>query len=160
MASGSRGCGVILGKVIRLLPLVLIVLAPLPVPAAAASTTICALSCDTLDPSKAQQETFPLPDKDINGRKLVLHESGADGMVWASIDRGGTGDSVWLDRSWDGGVTWEGLLGKATIPGTWTGTRTLMYNVHDPVGHRRGVIRACGGGADRVDRLCAANPEP
>ncbi|GAA3432238.1 glycoside hydrolase family 76 protein [Kutzneria kofuensis] len=129
---------------IRLLPLLLIVLALPPAPAAAATTTVCALSCDTLDPSRAQQETFPLPDKNINGRKIQLHVSVPDGMAWASIDLGTTGDSVWLDRSWDGGATWEGLLGKAGIPGTWTGTRTLMYNIYDPVGHRRGVIRACG----------------
>jgi hypothetical protein len=51
---------------------------------------------------------------------------------------------VWLDRSWDGGATWDGLLGKASIPSTWTGTRTLMYNLYDPVNHRRAVLRACG----------------
>ncbi|MFI6020335.1 glycoside hydrolase family 76 protein [Streptomyces sp. NPDC051287] len=68
-------------------------------------------------------------------------------MAWASIDDGVTGDSVWLDRSWDGGTTWEGLLGKASVPGTWTGTRTLMYNITDPRGHRRGLVRACGDAA-------------
>jgi rhamnogalacturonyl hydrolase YesR len=51
---------------------------------------------------------------------------------------------VWLDRSWDGGQTWEPLLGKASIPATWTGTRTLMYNLTDPAHHRRGLVRACG----------------
>ncbi|MGW1727630.1 glycoside hydrolase family 76 protein [Streptomyces sp. NPDC002306] len=68
-------------------------------------------------------------------------------MAWASIDDGVTGDSVWLDRSWDGGATWEGLLGKASVPGTWTGTRTLMYNITDPRNHRRGLVRACGDAA-------------
>ncbi|WP_414941862.1 hypothetical protein [Amycolatopsis sp. cmx-11-51] len=34
-------------------------------------------------------------------------------------------------------MTWEGLLGKASIPGTWT----------DPGKHRRGLIRACGDAA-------------
>lgn len=111
---------------------------------ARAATPVCALACDTLDPSKAAQETFPVPDRNINGRILRLHFSEADSMAWASIDNGVTGDAVWLDRSWDRGATWEGLLGKAAIPGTWTGTRTLMYNVTDPVGHRRGWIRACG----------------
>ncbi|WP_330460367.1 glycoside hydrolase family 76 protein [Streptomyces sp. NBC_00820] len=118
----------------------------LPAPAHAA-TTVCALSCDTLDPSKARQETFPLPDRNINGRVLRLHVSEPDDMAWASVDNGVQGDSVWLDRSWDRGATWEGLLGKASIPGAWTGTRTLMYNVTDPVGHRRGWIRACGDAA-------------
>ncbi len=105
---------------------------------------VCFLSCDTLDPSRAGQETFPVPEKDINGRKLVLHVSDVDGMAWGSIDNGTPGDAVWLDRSWDGGTTWEGLLGKASIPSSWTGTRTLMYNISDPGDHRRGLLRACG----------------
>ncbi|CAM4013538.1 glycoside hydrolase family 76 protein [Kibdelosporangium persicum] len=108
------------------------------------AAAVCFLACDTLDPSRAKQETFPVPEKNINGRRLVLHVSDADGMAWGSIDNGVTGDAVWLDRSWDGGTTWEGLLGKASIPGTWTGTRTLMYNISDPRAHRRGLIRACG----------------
>ncbi|MCT2584366.1 glycoside hydrolase family 76 protein [Actinophytocola gossypii] len=118
--------------------------APAPAPVAEPAATVCFLHCDTLDPSRAGQETFPVPEKDLNGRRLVLHVSDVDGMAWGSIDDGRPGDSVWLDRSWDGGATWEGLLGRATIPDTWTGTRTLMYNISDPRGHRRGVIRACG----------------
>ncbi len=109
-----------------------------------AAVTVCFLSCDTVDPSRAKQEIFPVPEKAINGRRLVLHVSDVDGMAWGSIDNGVTGDAVWLDRSWDGGSSWDGLLGKASIPGTWTGTRTLMYNITDPAAHRRGLIRACG----------------
>ena len=112
--------------------------------AATSQPVVCFLSCDTLDPSRAGQETFPAPEKNINGRTLVLHVSDVDGMAWGSIDGGTTGDAVWLDRSWDGGRTWEGLLGKASIPSTWTGTRTLMYNISDPRDHRRGLLRACG----------------
>ncbi|MDT5013903.1 MAG: hypothetical protein QOD39_63 [Mycobacterium sp.] len=113
----------------------------------AAAATVCSVSCDTLDPSRAQEEKFPVPEKVINGRRVVLHVSDKDGMAWGSIDNGSTNDAVWLDRSWDGGATWDGLLGKASIPSGWTGTRTLMYNLSDPVGHRRGMIRACGDAA-------------
>ncbi len=122
------------------------VLAPLRavLPAAAASTTVCAVYCDTRDPSLAQQETFPVPNAYVNGRVIELHVSDPDGMAWASIDNGVLNDSVWIDRSWDGGTTWDGLLGKAWIPGAWTGTRTLMYNMYDPSDHRRAVVRACG----------------
>ncbi|MFD0653765.1 hypothetical protein ACFQ2Y_40030 [Streptomyces malaysiensis subsp. malaysiensis] len=118
----------------------------LPTPSRAA-TPVCALACDTLDPSKAQRDTFPVPDVNLNGRTLRLHMSDPDSMAWASVDNGVSGDAVWLDRSWDRGATWEGLLGKATIPGSWTGTRTLMYNLTDPVGHRRGWLRACADAA-------------
>ncbi|MET8849202.1 glycoside hydrolase family 76 protein [Amycolatopsis sp. NPDC004625] len=123
--------------------LVLLLVLGTPVPAAAAAA-VCVTYCDTRDPSQAVRETFPLPDKVINGRVLRLHADDPDGMAWASIDQGVPGDAVWLDRSWDGGATWDGLLGKASIPGTWTGTRTLMYNLTDPVHHRRGLVRACG----------------
>ncbi|MFD9327911.1 glycoside hydrolase family 76 protein [Streptomyces sp. NPDC060065] len=118
-------------------------LIPLSTPASAA-TTVCALYCDTRDPSLARQDTFPVPTKDLNGRQLKLHVSDADDMAWASIDGGTAGDSVWIDRSWDGGTTWDGLLGKASVPGTWTGTRTLMYNITDPSNRKRGLVRACG----------------
>jgi len=111
---------------------------------AAAATTVCAVYCDTRDPSLARQELFPVPEKVMNGRRIVLHVSNVDGMAWGSIDNGLLGDGIWLDRSWDGGATWDGLLGKATIPATWTGTRTLMYNLSDPTNHRRGAVRACG----------------
>ncbi|WP_406451834.1 glycoside hydrolase family 76 protein [Streptomyces sp. NBC_01622] len=114
---------------------------------ASAATQVCVLACDTLDPSQARQETFPVPDKTVNGRRVQLHVSDADDMAWASIDNGSTGDAVWLDRSWDGGATWDGLLGKASIPSTWTGTRTLMYNITDPRNHKRGLVRACGDAA-------------
>ncbi|MFJ8135024.1 glycoside hydrolase family 76 protein [Streptomyces sp. NPDC096013] len=114
---------------------------------ASAATQVCVLACDTLDPSRARQETFPVPDKTLNGRVVRLHVSDADDMAWASIDGGTTGDAVWLDRSWDGGATWDGLLGKASVPSTWTGTRTLMYNITDPRDHRRGLVRACGDAA-------------
>lgn len=111
------------------------------------AATVCAVSCDTRDPSTARQDTFPVPDKIQNGRRISLHLSGVDAMAWGSIDLGTPGDAVWLDRSWDGGATWDGLLGKASIPGSWTGTRTLMYNLADPAHHRRGLLRACGDAA-------------
>ncbi|MER7282504.1 glycoside hydrolase family 76 protein [Dactylosporangium sp. NPDC000244] len=118
-------------------------LAVAPAPAQAA-TTVCAQYCDTRDPSQARQETFPVGTLLINNRRIVLHLSDLDGMAWGSIDAGTEGESVWLDRTFDGGATWDGLLGKASIPATWTGTRTLMYNLADPSHHRRGMIRACG----------------
>ncbi|MBB4684498.1 glycoside hydrolase family 76 protein [Amycolatopsis jiangsuensis] len=122
---------------------VVLVLASLAVPRAAADP-VCAVFCDRLDPSQAAHESFPLPDKQINGRVLRLHASDPDGMAWASIDDGQPGDAVWLDRSWDGGATWDGLLGQAAVPDGRTGARTLMYNLTDPVAHRRGLLRACG----------------
>jgi hypothetical protein len=135
--------------------LVTVLLAALLTPpsAARAATTVCSVYCDTRNPSLARQDTFPVADRVQNGRRISLHLSDADAMAWGSIDNGTSGDSVWLDRTWDGGPTWDGLLGKASIPDTWTGTRTLMYNLADPVNHARGMIRACGdaGGIQCTD---------
>jgi len=133
----------------RAVAIVLTVLASLLVaPAAAvAATTVCSVFCDTRDPSLSREDTFPVADRVQNGRRISLHLSDADAMAWGSIDNGGSGDAVWIDRSFDGGSTWDGLLGRATVPGGWTGTRTLMYNLADPAAHRRGMIRACGDAA-------------
>ena len=134
----------------RAVALVVAVLATLiggGVTAHAASAPVCSVYCDTRDPSLARQETFPVPNLNDNGRLVELHVDDADGMAWASVDNGVVGDSVWLDRSWDGGSTRDGLLGKAAIPSMWTGTRTLMYNLDDPVNHRRGMLRACADAA-------------
>jgi predicted alpha-1,6-mannanase (GH76 family) len=122
-----------------------VVAAGLVIPSKAlAAAVVCSVHCDTRDPSLARQETFPVPELRLNGRRVVLHVSDVDGMAWGSVDDGLPGDSVWLDRSWGDGSSWDGLLGKASIPSTWTGTRTLMYNLADPATHRRGMIRACG----------------
>ena len=89
-----------------------------------------------------------MPDANINGRILRLHVSDADGMAWASIDNGVVGDSVWLDRSWDGGATWDGLLGKASIPGV---VDRHPYPDVQPLPTRSAtaaaVLRACGDAA-------------
>lgn len=133
-------------RVLTLLAALASVLGPLSpaLPHAAAAATVCSVYCDTRDPSLAQHETFPVPNVSDNNRVIELHVSDPDGMAWASIDNGVLNDSVWIDRSWDGGNTWDGLLGKAWIPSTWTGTRTLMYNMADPDNHKRAVVRACG----------------
>jgi hypothetical protein len=130
------------------LVVLVLVAALLAAPSAAlAATAVCSVFCDTRDPSLSRQDTFPVADRVQNNRRISLHLSDADAMAWASIDNGTAGDSVWLDRTFDGGATWDGLLGQASVPSTWTGTRTLMYNLADPSHHRRGMLRACGDAA-------------
>ena len=57
--------------------LAFVALVPIASPASAA-TQVCVLACDTLDPSQARQETFPVPDKTLNGRVVRLHVSDAE----------------------------------------------------------------------------------
>src|SRR2546421_536330 len=104
-------------------PLLLLAALATPTGALADPPPVCALACDRLDPSQARQETFPVPDQHPGGRLLRLHVSDPDAMAWASVDSGQAGDQVWLDRSWDGGASWDGLLGIASIPSPRAGGR-------------------------------------
>jgi hypothetical protein len=117
------------------------------VEAAALAANVCSVYCDTRDPSLARQDTFPVANKTQNGRRISLHLSEADAMAWGSIDNGTANDAVWIDRTFTDGSTWDGPLGRATVPSAWTGARTLMYNLADPVNRQRGMIRACGDSA-------------
>src|SRR5258705_277418 len=72
------------------------------------AAAVCAVYCDVRDPSQSRQDSFPVPEQTVNGRRIALHVSDVDGMAWGSIDGGGVGDSVWLDRTWDDGSSWDG----------------------------------------------------
>jgi hypothetical protein len=61
---------------------------------ATVDATVCSFSCDTLDPSRAQEDKFPVPEKVINGWRVVLHLSDKDGMAWGSLDNGSPNDAV------------------------------------------------------------------
>src|SRR5258706_16475400 len=68
-----------------------------PSPAAAANPPVCAVYCDTRDPSPARQETFPVGTQVVNGRRRVLHVDDADGMAWGRIDAGDS-SHLWIVR--------------------------------------------------------------
>lgn len=119
--------------------------------AAAATAVVCNTSCDARDPSSSPQDRVPVTAS-VSGRSIALHFDDADAMGWASIDYGGPGDRVWLDRSMDGGRTWDGgsRLGDTAVPSGGRGWRTQMYNVDDWNTKGVGALRACGqpaGGA-------------
>lgn len=129
---------------------------PSPLPRAV-QATICNKYCDARDPALAPQDRTPVTAS-LFGRSIVLHFDDADAMGWASIDAGNPGDSVWLDRSFDGGRTWVtgSRLGNTTVPAGQRGRRTLMYNVDDWTNHGVGALRACGQAGDRPDIACTA----
>jgi predicted alpha-1,6-mannanase (GH76 family) len=112
---------------------------------AAAATAICNRYCDGRDPSLSTQDRQPV-SASVSSRSIVLHFDDADAMAWASIDKGAAGDTVWLDRSMDGGRTWAdgSKLGATSVPGGGTGWRTQMYNVDDWNNQGVGALRACG----------------
>ena len=118
------------------------------VPAAtaqAANTTVCNTYCDGRDPSLAVGDR-QAASVTVSGRDIILHISDGDDMAWGAILDGAPGDTVWLDRSWDGGQTWASgsQLGDTTIPSGENQWRTLMYNIDNPSAYGVGAVRACG----------------
>lgn len=135
------------------------VLVPLAPQASAAATsaaaTVCNKYCDARDPALAAGDRTPVTAS-IFSRSVVLHFDDADAMGWASVDNGGPGDEVWLDRSFDGGRTWSSgsRLGDTSVPTGRHGWRTLMYNVDDWNDLGVGALRACGKAGDRAEIAC------
>ncbi|MBB1159228.1 hypothetical protein [Amycolatopsis dendrobii] len=82
----------------------------------------------------------------LDDRVLQVHFADGDPMGWAVVDRSRPGDQVWLDRSFDGGATWDGgaQLGFTTAPSGVGGWRTQMYNNDDWNNRGVGALRACG----------------
>jgi predicted alpha-1,6-mannanase (GH76 family) len=122
---------------------------------AEAATSICNKYCDGRDPALSPSDRIPVTNT-ISGRVIMLHFDDNDAMTWGAIENGGTGDQVWLDRSFDGGRTWSGgsKLGATSIPSGYIGWRTLMYNVDDWYGHGVGAVRACGRTAASTATAC------
>lgn len=119
--------------------------------AASASAAVCNTYCDARDPAQSTQDRGSVT-AEVAGRSIALHFDDAAAMGWASIDNGGSGDRVWLDRSMDGGRTWGSgsRLGDTAVPDGGQGWRTQMYNVDDWNTEGVGALRACGqptGGA-------------
>jgi predicted alpha-1,6-mannanase (GH76 family) len=118
---------------------------------ASAAATICNKYCDARDPAQSARDRVPVT-AGLSGRTLALHFDDDDAMGWASIDNGGAGDEVWLDRSMDGGRSWNdgSRLGVTTVPSGQGGWRTLMYNVDDWNNLGVGALRACGNVAGAI----------
>jgi predicted alpha-1,6-mannanase (GH76 family) len=124
---------------------------------ATALATICNKYCDGADPGGSPGDRRPV-SATVFGRSIGLHFDDSDAMGWASIENGGAGDEVWLDRSFDGGRSWASgsRLGATKVPAGNGGWRTLMYNVDDWNNTGVGALRACGKAGDRADIACTA----
>ncbi len=125
--------------------------AAMPTPQA----VICNRYCDARDPGLSPGDRQPV-SATVWGRRIVLHLNDTDAMGWASIETGNPGDRVWLDRSFDGGRGWEGLLGQTSVPAGQRGWRTPMFNNDNWAGNGVGALRACGKAVDRPEIACTA----
>lgn len=78
----------------------------------------------------------------VAGRTVTLHLSDTDQMGWATLSGGqDSQDRVWLDRSFDGWVSHDGLLGEAYNNGG--AATTGMYNDANEAAGTVGELRAC-----------------
>lgn len=131
--------------------------APPPNPKPAAEIQVCKNGiCDGRDPATvpANRQRYLQPVVQWNRKIDLVVDDSADPMGWANISNGLANDEVWLDRSFDGGSTWESALGYTKIPAGQTSWRTLMFWAND-VG-RAGLLRACGKAGDRPEVACTA----
>ncbi|OXA59356.1 mannan endo-1,6-alpha-mannosidase DFG5 [Folsomia candida] len=111
---------------------------------------ICNTHCDNRDASEVSDGARVVATSTINGREIRLIISDTDNMGFAIIINGTARDEVWLDRSFDAGLSWENgsLLGFTTIPQGVNYATTTMFNVDYDAVKGLGALRACGRGLD------------
>lgn len=122
---------------------------------------VCNIHCDGRDPQLSIAEFRSPVAVTLFGREITLKISDTDNMAYAEIENGDPGDEVWLDRSFDGGVSWEegSRLGNNAIPSESRGCRTNMYNIDNPVHYLNlgiGAMRSCGKAYNRDDIACTS----
>ncbi|CAL8138208.1 unnamed protein product [Orchesella dallaii] len=111
----------------------------------ARSEDICNLYCDERDPALANGPIREPVEAITSSRRIVLRISDQDNMGYASITNGQPGDEIWIDRTFNGGLTWsnETRTGDTPIPNNSTQASTPMFNIDDPSTNRIGALRAC-----------------
>ncbi len=123
----------------------------------AASAVICNKHCDARDPALAPAQRLA-QTVSVGGRQLSLRFNDTDAMGWAAMSSVQQGDEVWLDRSFDAGVSWASgsRLGNTSAPAGFGEWRTMMFNVDDWAGLGVGLLRACGRPAGSSTIACTS----
>lgn len=114
---------------------------------------VCNIHCDGRDPSQATN-TREAVSAETFGRRIRLFISDSDNMGFAEMSNGDPADEIWIDRSFNAGIGWDGKLGTSFIPGGAREVRTSMYNVDNPSRREIGALRACGKAGDRDEIAC------
>ncbi|MCS7479485.1 glycoside hydrolase family 76 protein [Umezawaea endophytica] len=123
----------------------------------AAAAVVCNRYCDARDPalSPADRLTQTLS---AGTRQISLHFNDTDAMGWARITPTSQGDALWLDRSFDAGVSWNSgsRLGDTRSPAGVGDWRTMMFNVDDWAARGVGLLRACAQPAGSTTIVCTS----
>ncbi len=82
----------------------------------------------------------------VFSRLIELRANSNDVCAWGRISNGDPSDQVWVDRSYDGGNTWQ-QLSVTTI----TSGRDAFTEAFNDQGH---LMRACGKAGNRSEIAC------
>ena len=94
--------------------------------------------CDGTNPNSWNARFFTTPrSTTLYGRTIELRYSTEHRCAWGRIRNGSPGDDIWVDRSFDGGRTWQPQLGHREI-----NTGTTQYTV--AFDDKQVLMRACG----------------
>jgi len=96
---------------------------------------------------------------DLFFRKISIFVSDSENVAFAKIENGDPNDEVWIDRSWNGGRSWEDgvRIGNIAIPSGSREVTTNLFNIDGSFSERQiGVLRACGKAGERDDIACTA----
>jgi len=119
---------------------------------------ICNIFCDGRDAGQARNPRSAVSTT-LFGREIRLMISDEDNMAYGTISNGDPGDQLWLDRSFNGGVSWStgSRLGDTTIPGNSRQAATSMFNVDGSYNQQQiGALRACAKPGNRDEIACTA----
>jgi hypothetical protein len=118
-----------------------------PAHAAAPATSVAAAAtCDGKSPSSAPSPTTKRTTT-VHSRVIELRYSAKLRCAWGRISNGSVGDEIWVDRSSDGGKTWESKLGRRTISSGRDAHTTMWSDAGK-------LMRACGKAGDRSEIAC------
>jgi hypothetical protein len=93
---------------------------------------ICVKYCDGTDPGLVDSLSLRVAVSNASEVPWIisLRITDEENMALATIEGGMPGDMVWMDRSFDGGLTWEpdgSHLGDAEIPAGATNVSTSKF---------------------------------
>lgn len=123
---------------------------------ASQAQNICQNVCDGDGSESAVNPRSPFSTS-VFGREIRIHISDESNVAFGSISNGQAGDEVWLDRSWDGGLSWSSgsRIGNSQIPSRQQEASTPVYNIDGDITKQQiGALRACGKAGDRDDTVC------
>ena len=91
---------------------------------------ICSTYCDG-DDTSLTTETRVATTLIVSGRLISIRIEDKSNVMFATLENGMTGDNLYMERSFDGGVGWE-EVGLRQVPRETTSVSTALFTIDDP----------------------------